>query len=239
MLSLGQMYSNNLKPSLHFGGNRPTLHLNAIQDNKLEYANKDEYPRLFEFLTSDCTPIATPRRSYPRHQFNFMKAECGRLKNNNKIRKSNSPWRAQAVVVSNSDGEDRMVVDYSGTINKYTRLDSYPLPKIDNIVNEVAKFKYISKLDLKSAYHQVKLHPDDIPYTAFQVGNELYEWLVMPFGITNAVPIFQRISNDFVDKNNLQGYVFPYLDDWAVGGNTPEEHDYYLNKTLAAAKEDV
>ena len=113
-----------------------------------------------------------------------------------------------------------MVIDYSCTINKYTHLDSYPLPKIDDIVNEVARFKFISKLDLKSAYHQVKLHPDDIPYTAFQVGNELYEWLVMPPGITNAVPIFQRISNDFVEKHNLQGHVFPYLDDWAVGGNT-------------------
>ena len=221
--------------AFHFGGDRPALHLNAVQNN---YADKTDHPRLFQFLSPDCKPIATPRRSYSRKDFNFMKSQVLKLLNSSKIRKSNSPWRAQALVVENTDGKDRMVIDYSRTINKFTHLDSYPLPKIDDIVNEVAKFKFISKLDLKSAYHQVQLHPDDIPYTAFQVGNELYEWLVMPPGITNAVPIFQRIANDFVEKHRLQGHVFPYLDDWGVGGDTQEEHDQYLAKTLAAAESD-
>jgi hypothetical protein len=169
-----------------------------------------------------------------------MQSEVAKLLADGKISKSNSPWRAQPLVVNKNDsaGKKRMVIDFSSTINKFTHLDSYPLPRINDIVNQVAKFKVVSKLDLKSAYHQIPLHPDDRPLTAFQVGNELYHWNVLPLGITNAVPCFQRIANDFVERHNLKEHVFPYLDDWGVGGNSKEEHDYYLALTLKAAKEE-
>ena len=73
------------------------------------------------------------------------------------------------------DGSRRMVIDYSMSINNFTKLDSFPLPKIEEIVNKVAQFKVISKLDLKSAYNQVPLHKSDRKFTAFQLGNELFE----------------------------------------------------------------
>ena len=83
-----------------------------------------------------------------------------------------------------------MCSDYSHTINLFTELDAYPLSSIESIVNKVAKWKRITTLDLKSAYHQIKIQPKDHPYTAFQSGLELYQWKVMPFDLTNAVPAF-------------------------------------------------
>ena len=81
-----------------------------------------------------------------------------------------------------------MCIDYSQTINLFTQLDAYSLPSIESIVNEVAKWNCISTLDLKSAYHQIEIRPEDRPYTACQSGSELYQWKVWPFGLTNAVP---------------------------------------------------
>ena len=83
-------------------------------------------------------------------------------------------------------------------------LDAYPLPTIETIVNEVAKRKYISTLDLKSAYHQIQINPKDRHLTAFQSANELYQWKYLPFGLTNAIPAFQRAINEFIAKHDLK-----------------------------------
>ena len=98
-----------------------------------------------------------------------------------------------------------MCIDYNYTINLFTELDAYPLPSIESIVNEVAKWKRITTLDLKLAYHQIKIHSKDRPYTAFQSGLQPYKWKVMPFGLTNAVPVFQRLINEFIDCCKLKG----------------------------------
>ena len=85
------------------------------------------------------------------------------------IEPSSSPWRAQVVVVKNQQsGKRRMVIDYSRTINRFTQLDVYPLPHIEEIVSELSKFKVFTTIDLKSAYHQIELNPRDREYTAFQ-----------------------------------------------------------------------
>ena len=83
-------------------------------------------------------------------------------------------------------------------VNLYTMLNAYPLPTIESIVNAVAKWKCISTLDLKSAYHQIQINPKDRHFTAFQSGNELYQWKYLPFGLTNAVPAFQRAINEII-----------------------------------------
>ena len=82
-------------------------------------------------------------------------------------------------------------------------LDAYPLPILESIVNEVAKWKYISTLNLKSAYHQIQINPKDRHFTAFQSGNELYQWKYLPIGLSNAVPAFQRAINKFIAKHDL------------------------------------
>ena len=127
-----------------------------------------------------------------------------------------------------------MCIDYSQTISLFTALDAYPLPNIDSIINEVAKWKCISTLDLKSAYHQIKIRPEDRPYTAFQSGSELYQWKVLPFGLTNAVPAFQRLMNKFIKRNQLKG-VNVYLDNLTVGGKDQQSHDQNLKALEQAA----
>ena len=122
----------------------------------------------------------------------------------------------------------------SRTINRFTLLDAYPLPQIDEIVTELSKFKVFTTIDLKSAYHQIELDPLDREYTAFQSGSQLYQWRRLPFGLTNAVPEFQRAINSFVENNNLK-CCFPYLDDITIAGVDQADHDHNLKAFYEAA----
>ena len=196
------------------------------------------YPDLFRNITRNCKPITIKTRKFSTSDHALIKAETDRLLNENRIERSNSPWRAQPLVVDNGKGKRRMCIDYSLTINLFTELDAYPLPSIESIVNEVPKWKrIISTLDLQSAYHQIKIHPKDRPYTAFQSGLELYHWKVMPFGLTNAVPAFQRVMNEFIDRNKLKG-VNVYLDNITVGGMDQASYDKNLSAVKEAAKKE-
>lgn len=128
-----------------------------------------------------------------------------------------------------------MVIDYSATINRFTQLDAYPLPRIEDTVNEVAKHKIYSTLDLKSAYHQVPLKDDEKHYTAFEACGKLYQFRRIPFGVTNGVACFQRIIDDIIQTENLKG-TYAYLDNITVCGMTQEEHDKNLEKFMETAK---
>ena len=121
------------------------------------------------------------------------------------IEPSTSPRRAQVVVVKNENRKKRMCVDYSQTVNKFTHLDAYPLPSIQSIISKVSQYKWFSALDLKSAYHQVILRPDEQKYTAFEAGGQLYQFKRVPLGLKNAVPCFQRVINQIISKYNCKG----------------------------------
>ena len=84
------------------------------------------------------------------------------------------------------------MIDYSTTINRFTLLDAYRLPNIEDLVNTVAQARYYSSLDLRSAYHQIPLLEEERFYTAFEAGGELYQYKRLPFGVTNGVSAFQR-----------------------------------------------
>ena len=127
-----------------------------------------------------------------------------------------------------------MRINYSETINKYTLLDGYPLPNMQNLVNKVAQYFHFSTLDLKSAYHQVKISIEDRLYTAFEANGKLYQSKRILFGLTNAVPWFQRIIDDIIERNNSKG-TFAYLDNITICGKTKEEHDANLQQFLEAA----
>jgi len=127
-----------------------------------------------------------------------------------------------------------MVIDYSRTINRFTQLDAYPLPRIDEIVNELAQYRVFTTVDLKSAYHQLELNPRDREFTAFQSGNALYQWRRLPFGLTNAVPEFQRTIDYILRENDLKG-CYPYLDDITIASANQVEHDRNLQAFYVAA----
>ena len=133
-----------------------------------------EYRRLFSHLLSTCKPIAVKTRKISAADQELIRIETRRFLQESQIGKSNSPWRSQPLIVNHGSDKKRMCIDFSQTVNLYTMLDAYPLPTIESIVNEVAKWKYISTLDLKSAYHQIQINPKDRHFTAFQSGNEMY-----------------------------------------------------------------
>ena len=128
-------------------------------------------------------------------------------------------------------------MDYSQTIYRFTLLDAYPLPKIEDIVNKVGKDRFYSFLDLKSAYHQVTLQPEERHFTAFEALGQLYQYKRLPFGVTNGASAFQRVIDKFIKWHNLKK-VYAYLDDLTITGCTLEEHDLNLKTLLKAAKQD-
>ncbi|XP_066963203.1 uncharacterized protein [Macrobrachium rosenbergii] len=155
--------------TVSYGGTRPKLELSALATLSITP------PRVFRNLSPDCHPIAVKSRRYSASDAEFIGTEIDRLLEEGVIEHSTSPWRAQVVVVHNRN-KRRMVVDYSETINKFTYLDAYPLPNIDDLVNEIAKYKVFSSVDLKSAYHLVPLPEEDRPYTAFEADSGLYQF---------------------------------------------------------------
>ena len=128
-----------------------------------------------------------------------------------------------------------MAIDYSQTINKFTLLDAFPLPRINELVNEIAQYRFFSTIDLRSAYHQVPLKDEDKPYTAFEARNGLYQFTRLPFVVTNGVACFQREMMKFVQEEDLKA-VFPYLDNITICGKDQEDHDANLMQFLEAAE---
>lgn len=150
------------------------------------------------------------------------------------IEPSSSPWRAQVVIVHQKD-KDRMVIDYSQTINRFTFLDAYPLPSIEDLVHKISGHRYFSSIDLRSAYHLVPLLQEDRPYTAFEANGKLFQFRRLPFGVTNGVSCFQRIMDNFISSHHLRS-TYAYLDDVTICGETLEEHDQNLRSFMDAAE---
>ena len=192
-------------------------------------------PPLFSYLSPNVKPIASKSRKYSEEDKAFIKEETDRLLREGIIEHNNSPWRAQVVVTKNYRQKKRLVIDYSLTINKFTNLDAYPLPKIDEMTNQIAQYRVFSTIDLKSAYHQVPLREEDKKFTAFEANGCLYQFRRMPFGVTNGVATFQRIMNDFITSEGLLD-TFAYLDNVTICGKNQAHHDYNLERFLKAAK---
>ena len=139
------------------------------------------------------------------------------------IRRSRSPWSFPVVVVDKKDGSKRFCVDFR-QLNKITKPISYPLPVIDDILARLGKAKYFTTLDLKSGYWQVPMDETDREKTAFACHRGLFEFLVMPFGLSGAPPVFMELMN--VVSEGLEDFAIPYLDDIIIFSASPDEHLY-------------
>ena len=223
------VFKDHSSVTLNFGGPKPPLEICSVAQVNIEPV------RLFTNLSDDIKPIATKSRRHSQRDSEFIIEEVRKLLADGIIEESQSPWRAQVLVVENENHKRRMCIDYSQTINKFTNLDAYPVPNIDEMVSRIAQNTVFSTLDLKSAYHQVPIHESDRPFTAFEAGGSLYQFRVIAFGLTNGVAGFQRFINKIIQNENLSG-VYAYIDDVTVCGKSQEEHDTNLKKFLEAVK---
>lgn len=146
------------------------------------------------------------------------------------IRPSSSPVAAGFFFVGKKDGSLRPCIDYRG-LNKITVKNKYPLPLINSVFETLQEAAVFTKLDLRNAYHLVRIHEGDEWKTAFNTPLGHFEYLVMPFGLTNAPAVFQTLVNDVL-QDFLNLFVFVYLDDILIFSRTPEEHQVHVRSVL-------
>jgi hypothetical protein len=155
-----------------------------------------------------------------------LKVQLKELEEKGFIRPSVSPWGAPVLFVKKKDGSLRLCVDYR-ELNKVTIRNKYPLPRIDDLFDQLQGSKVFSKIDLQSGYHQLKINPSDVPKTAFRTRYGHYEYLVMPFGLTNAPAAFMDLMNR-IFKPYLDQFVVVFIDDVLIYSKTEEDHSNHL-----------
>jgi hypothetical protein len=147
------------------------------------------------------------------------------------IRTSASPCGSPIILVPKKYGTWHMCVDFRD-LNKITVKNHYPLPHIDDLLDQLKNVVYFTKLDLRSGYHQIRVVEHDIWKTSFKTRQGFFEWLVMPFGLTNAPATFMQLMND-VFRTFIDEFVIVYLDDVLIFNRTREEHVHHVRKILS------
>jgi hypothetical protein len=182
--------------------------------------------------TYDHPPITTKPYPQSQRQRQDLQEHVQKMLLAKQIRASSSPWSSPALLVSKPDGSTRFVVDYR-KLNQITIKDEYPLPNIEETINQLAGHLFFTKLDLKSGYLQVPIREEDKEKTAFKTKDGLYEFNVLPPGLKNAPPSFQRIMNSVVVNGN-SSYCLVYLDDIIIFSKTFKEHLQHVEHILAS-----
>ncbi|GJS67425.1 putative reverse transcriptase domain-containing protein [Tanacetum coccineum] len=188
----------------------------------------------------ELTPRATPIAKSPYHlapsELEELSGQLKELQYKGFIRPSSSPWGAPVLFVKKKDSSFGMCVDYR-ELNKLTANNRYPLPRIDDLFDQLQGSQFFSKIDLRSGYHQLRVHEDDIPKTAFRTRYGHFEFTVMPFGLTNAPAVFMDLMNR-VCRPYLDKFVIVFIDDILIYSKTQEEHVEYLRLVLVLLKKE-
>jgi hypothetical protein len=159
-----------------------------------------------------------------------LKKQIDELLEKGYIRPNTSPWAAPVLFVEKKDGTKRMCIDYR-SLNEVTIKNRYPLPRIEDLFDQLRGASVFSKIDLRSGYHQLRIRPSDISKTSFITKYGLYEFTVMSFGLTNVLAYFMYLMNsvfmDYLDK-----FVVVFIDDILVYSQNEQEHEEHLRKVL-------
>lgn len=190
-------------------------------------------------FTIDLIPGAEPISKAPYRmaplELKELKEQLQELLELGFIRPSVSPWGAPVLFVKKKDGSMRLCIDYR-ELNKITIQNRYPLPRIDDLFDQLQGAKFFSKIDLRSGYHQLRVRDQDIPKIAFRTRYGHYEFLVMPFGLTNAPAVFMdlmnRIFHEYLDR-----FVIVFIDDILIFSKSREEHESHLRTVLETLRQ--
>ena len=203
----------------------------------------DELPgmppdRAVEFyidLVPGTSPIAkAPYRMNPL-EYVELKKQLKELEDKGYIRPSSSPWGCPAMFVAKKDKSQRLVVDYR-PLNEVTIKNKYPLPRIDDLFDQLNRAKVFSKIDLRLGYHQIKIRKEDIPKTAFRTRYGSYEYTVMSFGLTNAPSTFMQLMNS-IFMEYLDKFIVVFIDDILIFSESHEEHGHHIQLVLQKLRE--
>ncbi|CAA7041521.1 unnamed protein product [Microthlaspi erraticum] len=164
-----------------------------------------------------------------------LKKQLNDLMEKGFVRPSSSPWGAPVLFVKKKDGSFRLCIDYRG-LNRVTVKNKYPLPRIDELLDQLRGATWFSKIDLASGYHQIPIAESDVRKTAFRTRYGHYEFVVMPFGLTNAPAAFMKLMNN-VFRDCLDEFVIIFIDDILIYSKSPEEHTVHLSTVMKRLRE--
>ena len=180
-------------------------------------------------------PISIPPYRMAPAELRELKDQLEELLSKGFIRPSISPWGAPVLFVKKKDGSLRLCIDYR-QLNRVTIRNQYPLPRIDELFDQLQGSRVYSKIDLRSGYHQLRVQESDVPKTAFRTRYRHYEFLVMPFGLTNATAGFMDLMNQ-VFQPYLDRFIIVFIDDILVYSGGSEEHSEHLRIVLQTLRE--
>lgn len=186
-------------------------------------------------LVEGTKPLAKAAYRMAPAELRELKAQLDELLTKGYIRPSVSPWGAPVLFVKKKDGSLRLCIDYR-MLNQVTVKNKYPLPRIEDLFDQLREAKVFSKIDLRSGYHQLRIRETDIPKTAFRSRYGHYEFTVMPFGLTNAPAVFMEMMNRIFSMY-LDKFVVVFIDDILVYSPDEESHSQHLKLVLEVLRD--